>query len=522
HVVSPGKYIIGGVTEVEKIIDYSGGYISNSQNINVEISNRTSISNKSNKYIYPGEKVFINFNKSYNNIELTGAFKNNRSISFKDDLKLSDVLNNQNDLNKDSYLYFATIQSERTGFKDIDLSAFSPISVIKKQQDSKLYPGDVVKIYTNEEVQELLNKFSDQSRTLTPQLSFDQKSNLPLINGDITELIKSLSLRVEGGIVKPGQLLVASPLSIEDLITILGGFSNDAKIDGLEVIFPIKDKEENFILETKTINFNILEQKNLLVYPGSLLRVPKVKNDLSLGYIELAGEVNQPGKYRILDGDTIFDILKRSGGLNKDAYLKGLVFSRKNEQVRERAALTRLKRELEKAVLVAIENQGSSNRVSLADINSLRELIIAANKFEPIGRVIGNFDNIDVLKNTPVISGDKIKIPLRPNSVTVVGEVMSPGSIIWKQKNDTRDYIQQAAGFTDLAETKRIFVISPNGQATRSSGLWNQKNDLLPGSTIVVPRRIQLSNAIDRISAITSVIYQLTVTLAGIDNLLGD
>ena len=89
-------------------------------------------------------------------------------------------------------------------------------------------------------------------------------------------------------------------------------------------------------------------------------------------------------------------------------------------------------------------------------------------------------------------------------------------------KYDTRDYIQQAAGFTDLAETKRIFVISPNGQATRSSGLWNQKNDLLPGSTIVVPRRIQLSNAIDRISAITSVIYQLTVTLAGIDNLLGD
>ena len=30
-------------------------------------------------------------------------------------------------------------------------------------------------------------------------------------------------------------------------------------------------------------------------------------------------------------------ILKRSGGLNEDAYLKGLVFSRKNEQVRERA-----------------------------------------------------------------------------------------------------------------------------------------------------------------------------------------
>ena len=110
--VSPGKYIIGGVTEVEKIIDYSGGYISNSQNISVEISNRTSVSNKSNKYIYPGEKVFINFNKSYKNIELTGEFKNNRSISFKDDLKLSDVLNDQNDLNKDS-IYTLRLSKEK-------------------------------------------------------------------------------------------------------------------------------------------------------------------------------------------------------------------------------------------------------------------------------------------------------------------------------------------------------------------------------------------------------------------------
>ena len=99
---------------------------------------------------------------------------------------------------------------------------------------------------------------------------------------------------------------------------------------------------------------------------------------------------------------------------------------------------------------------------------------------------------------------------------------MSPGSILWNSNSQANDYIKKAAGFTELAETKKIFIISPNGQATRKGGLWSSNNHILPGSTIVVPRRIKLSSNLDAISAVTSVIYQLTVTLAGIDNLLND
>ena len=148
-------------------------------------------------------------------------------------------------------------------------------------------------------------------------------------------------------------------------------------------------------------------------------------------------------------------------------------------------------------------------------------MIVSANQFQPIGRVIGDFDTIEALKNTKVMSGDKIFIPSRPNSITVIGEVMSPGSILWNASSNANQYIQKAAGFTELAETKKVFIIAPNGQATRKGGLWSY-NNILPGSTIVVPRRIKLTSNLDAISAVTSVIYQLTVTLAGIDNLLND
>ena len=42
---------------------------------------------------------------------------------------------------------------------------------------------------------------------------------------------------------------------------------------------------------------------------------------------------------------------------------------------------------------------------------ALRELALAAADFDPIGRIVGEYNNIDILKNTKVIGGDEIVIP---------------------------------------------------------------------------------------------------------------
>ena len=64
-----------------------------------------------------------------------------------------------------------------------------------------------------------------------------------------------------------------------------------------------------------------------------------------------------------------------------------------------------------------------------------------ASNFESKGRVIGDFTNIDVLKSTSLKSGDVIYIPKRPSSITIVGEIMSPGSVIWDKGLSVDDYI---------------------------------------------------------------------------------
>ena len=242
---------------------------------------------------------------------------------------------------------------------------------------------------------------------------------------------------------------------------------------------------------------------------------------MALGSIKVSGNVLQPGEYRIISGDSIFDILARTGGLTENAYLQGLIFTRLEEKKREKRSIDRLRRELDKSIAIALESTKSSN-TSIGSIQALRELSISSSDFQAIGRVTGDFTKIETLKETKVSSGDTIFIPSRPTSVTVVGEVMSPGSILWQRNFNVNSYISSAAGFTQLAEKKRIFVISPNGQAKLKSNLWGSNNDVLPGSIVVVPRKIELASNLERISAVTEVVYQLTLTLAGIEGLLSN
>ena len=152
----------------------------------------------------------------------------------------------------------------------------------------------------------------------------------------------------------------------------------------------------------------------------------------------------------------------------------------------------------------------------------LRNLAVRATDYKPVGRLVGNFSNIDVLKKTLLNSGDKIFIPKRPTSVTVVGEIMTPGSTLWNKNISVNEYIEYSAGFTELADNKKIFIINPNGTAKKHDSFWGSKTEVKPGSIIVIPRRIELASTLGKISAITSVIYQLTLTIAGIDNILND
>ena len=78
---------------------------------------------------------------------------------------------------------------------------------------------------------------------------------------------------------------------------------------------------------------------------------------------------------------------------------------------------------------------------------------------EPIGMVIGNYNSIDVLKIQNLFQGQDYNTK-ETNLISIVGEVLSPGSLLWEQKLTTKKYLEMAAGLTNNADKKRIYNLS--------------------------------------------------------------
>lgn len=153
--------------------------------------------------------------------------------------------------------------------------------------------------------------------------------------------------------------------------------------------------------------------------------------------VTLAGEVRFPGSYALRRrGERVSELIERAGGLRSEASLPAARFVRNGE---------RLIIDIDRAL-----RRGGRK----ADI--------------------------------PLIAGDLVSIPPSSHTVTVEGEVGSPG--LFKQVDGLRalDYIARAGGLTESADWNRIYVEQPTGIIKKVRGSGPKVTD---GSVIRVGAR---------------------------------
>ena len=128
-------------------------------------------------------------------------------------------------------------------------------------------------------------------------------------------------------------------------------------------------------------------------------------------------------------------------------------------------------------------------------------------------------DRTDPLKNFRVQGGDSIYIPERPESVTVVGEVLNASTLSYNPSFNANDYINRSGGLNESADRGRIFIILPDGQSSivkRSLFASGSRNSILPGSTIVIPRDSRPLDAVNLTQIITPILADLATSAAAI------
>ena len=238
--------------------------------------------------------------------------------------------------------------------------------------------------------------------------------------------------------------------------------------------------------------------------------------DNDLIEVSIRGAVDFPGTYVLNDDATVQDLYQLVGNFKAQAYSKGIILTRQTIRDRQLKSIQKSREDMNNMILTSVQ-KGEN----IGDINIIRAL---SENIEPenLGRLAGDFSpNSQGAMNTILFDGDYIFVPKNPNAINVLGEVLNPIAFEYSKKLNIKSAINQAGGYQQYADKRRVYVIKANGIVEKANrNIFVRNIDLEPGDTIVVPRKIITNNpGIEALIPITQILSDLAFSAAALDNL---
>ena len=315
----------------------------------------------------------------------------------------------------------------------------------------------------------------------------------------------------------------------------------NAEIDWGYAVIERLDEQD---LSTRLIPFNLgkavdnpASSDNQLLKVGDVITVfsrrdVALPQDQHSTFVQLGGEVNAPGVYRVKPGETLREMVERAGGLTSKSYLFASQLTRISTRLVEETQLKLSLGQLQRQLMPSYANGQSPGSSQAANINPVnqqaqlamqQDLINQLSLEQPTGRVILGIrpeakSSADI-PDMPLEDGDIYYIPPRLSTIQVVGEVYNQNAFRYQVKKRLGGYLNDSGGGTRQADLKRIFLIRADGtvisrQAHNSYWSGNFENMvLMPGDTIIVPPKLKTPGGLlDVLPAITQIISQTAVT----------
>lgn len=204
--------------------------------------------------------------------------------------------------------------------------------------------------------------------------------------------------------------------------------------------------------------------------------------------VTLEGEVTRPGAYTIAPGEHLSDALKRAGGVTPRGSLRAAVFRRPSAS-REARALQRELHERHAVELARQQAAASADSTSARALEAQKTLLSNFEKQDDAGRVVLALDDeghwVGTARDIVLEDGDHLVVPVRPATVTVLGNVMNPGTLAARRGAGARDYVRLAGGLARDADLGRSYVLRAGGEAVP----FSRAGRVEPGDAIMIAPR---------------------------------
>ena len=342
------------------------------------------------------------------------------------------------------------------------------------------------------------------------------KSKISLKSGDIIFVnpVKKL-VNIDGAVKIPAKYELLDSQSLFDLISYSNGVTSDADLKNIYL-----DRILNGKIESLPIT-NISQFRNIIANDGDSIYIRKHK----FRNVKINGAVLKPGRYLMADGESLNDLIKKSGGFTENAYPFGAVYENQTAFIINKMAKDKLYEEFIDNIITVSQKNPTGN----FDLTAVLDLTKNLKDTMPNGRVV--IDLLDELATEKLVikDGDTLTIPEKSDHIYIYGELNYEGALKYDENMDIDFYINKAGGLKENANRDSIYVLHPNGDTQRfdigrknifQNSPTSEQMQLHPGSIIFVPRGID-NSATNRLAAqaYVSILGNIGIALASLSSI---
>jgi len=331
-----------------------------------------------------------------------------------------------------------------------------------------------------------------------------------LRSGDIIFVDPRINvITIEGAFKRPFRYELLADENISNAISYANGITIDADLSNI-FLYRILDGEIKAIPIANISQFN-----NIVSRDEDRIFVRKN----SFRNVKIEGAVIRPGNYKMIEGQSVFDLIEEAGGYTQNAFPAGAIYLNEEAKTINSNAIEKLYDDFIDGIIGTLQSSGGE-----LDIGPLVSLSQQIKDVEPNGRII--VDLLDDSNELIVRDKDTLIIPEKNNNVFIFGEVLSEGALLFKSGADLEFYLGEASGLKDQANAQSIFIMFPNGttkQFNRKRNLFASKSQEIiiePGSVIYVPKKIDdtLSSRLTA-QAYATILGNVSLALASINSI---
>lgn len=480
-------------------------------------------------------------------VELEGHTRRPGLFALKEYESLGQLLSTEDMLGEDAYPLIGVIERWDSQQLAQTLIDFPLRLVLAGEFDRKLEDGDRILLFSNEDIRTL----QDSAATIRSAAAEDDKEEQSFGSADeaaqsvnaehpdrsesltdpaVISFLQERAVFMRGAVRRPGAYPVADGVTLDSVLAVAGGLTLEADTGNLELTSALQGEglQTDGRSGTRRTRINLKETspETIRVAAGDAVRVGQKFRRVEDKSVLIMGEVRNPGRYDLLPGDKVSDLLTRAGGLTTEGYAPGAIFSRNTERRAEENRFRAQARELKRAIAAALEQ--NEDKIDSGKVAEARALAAELENAEGIGRITVEADP-SALAARPELDmllepGDRLFIPKRSLTVRVNGEVLSPAALQFRDSKNPLDYVHEAGGFSFHADKDRTFVLYPDGSAQPLQvSSWNYNPVFIPpGSTIVVPRDPKPFDFIEGAKDISQILSNLAITSIFIDDVRDD